>query len=73
MATTLPISTPSVVGSPKRTARICMYCGSDELYRQRPRGIIEQHIFRAFNFAPFWCAACDKRFYLRVATSTRHR
>lgn len=48
-----------------------MYCGSDELYRQRPRGIIEQHIFRTFHFAPFWCATCDKRFYLRIATSSR--
>jgi hypothetical protein len=73
MATTQPISTPLVVGGPKRSARICMYCGSDELYRQRHRGIIEQHIFRAFNFAPFWCAACDRRFYLRVATSTQRR
>jgi hypothetical protein len=70
---TLPVSNSSVLPTPRRLTRNCIYCGSDELYRQRPRGIIEQHVFRAFHFAPFWCAACDKRFYLRLATSPRRR
>jgi DNA-directed RNA polymerase subunit RPC12/RpoP len=48
-----------------RPSRICTYCGSDEIYRQRPRGLIERHVFKAFHFTPYWCAACDKRFYLR--------
>ena len=37
-----------------------------EIYRQRPRGIVERHVYRVFNYAPYWCADCDSRFYLRV-------
>jgi DNA-directed RNA polymerase subunit RPC12/RpoP len=69
---TVPISPASPLGSLKKTVRSCSHCGSDEIYRQRPRGLIERHIFRAFHFAPYWCAACDKRFYLRH-THTPHR
>lgn len=49
---TIPMSVPGGLGSSKKVERTCIYCGSDELYRQRPRGIIEQHIFRAFDFVP---------------------
>lgn len=44
----------------------CPHCHSDEIYRQRARGILERHVVRAFRFFPFWCAACDRRFYLRA-------
>jgi hypothetical protein len=47
--------------------RACTHCGSDEIYRQRPRGLIERHVARAFQFEPYWCASCDRRCYLRLA------
>jgi hypothetical protein len=47
--------------------RACTHCGSDEIYRQRPRGLIERHVARAFQFLPYWCASCDRRCYLRLA------
>jgi hypothetical protein len=70
---TIPMSVPGALGSSRKTGRTCIYCGSDELYRQRPRGIIEQHIFRAFDFVPYWCAACDRRFYLRLRRPQQRR
>ena len=64
---TLPIAAISAGPHPVRALHLaCSRCGSDEIYRQRPRGLIERHIFRAFQFAPFWCAACDVRFYVRI-------
>ena len=67
---TLPLS-PSggALGAFNRRKRICTHCGSDEIYRQRPRGIIERHVVRAFHFAPYWCASCDRRCYLRASTN----
>jgi hypothetical protein len=61
----LPMAASGELGN-QRKRDTCPYCGSDELYRQRPRGVIEHHIFGAFNFAPYWCAACDRRLYLRL-------
>jgi hypothetical protein len=49
--------------------RLCPHCSSDEIYRQRARGIIERHFARAIHFFPFWCAACDRRFYVRELSS----
>ena len=49
---TIPMSVTGALGSSTKAERTCIYCCSDELYRQRPRGIIEQHIFRAFDFVP---------------------
>jgi len=62
---TLPASSVSGSDILRRPTRICTHCGSDEVYRQRPRGLMERHVFKAFQFAPYWCAGCDKRFYLR--------
>ena len=70
---TAPISRPSGLGNLRAVVRTCSYCGSDEIYRQRPRGLIERHFFQAFQFAPFWCAACDRRFYLRVRNSANRQ
>jgi len=65
---TLPISTPGDVNAfhSRQHLRTCAHCGSCEVYRQRPRGIIERHVYRVFNYAPYWCADCDNRFYLRI-------
>jgi DNA-directed RNA polymerase subunit RPC12/RpoP len=64
---TLPISPPGDVNEfHNRHLRTCAHCGSREIYRQRPRGIIERHVYRAFSYAPYWCADCDSRFYLRI-------
>jgi hypothetical protein len=66
-----PVLPSSGFSSFKRLARIRTHCGSDEIYRQRPRGIIERHVFRAFHFAPYWCERCDRRIYLRVRSSSK--
>jgi DNA-directed RNA polymerase subunit RPC12/RpoP len=68
---TLPISPANRLDASKKPSRACSYCGSDELYRQRPRGLIERHVFRAFHVAPYWCAACDRRSYQRVRNTHR--
>ena len=39
-----------------RHLRRCAHCDSSEIYRQRPRGILERHIVRRFNYAPY-CAS----------------
>jgi len=71
---TLPISTPRDFKTVQnRQLRSCAHCGSEEIYRQRPRGLIERHVFRVFNFAPYWCADCDSRFYLRISKHSRSR
>lgn len=49
-----------------KTRRTCTHCGSDEIFRQRAQGIIECHLLSALGFVPYWCAACDTYFYLRV-------
>jgi hypothetical protein len=65
------MATVPVSAAPSRNAlarkRACTHCGSDEIYRQRPRGLIERHVARAFQFEPYWCASCDRRCYLRLA------
>ena len=67
---TVPISTPGDVNRfHNRHPRTCAHCGSQEIYRQRSRGIIERHVYRAFNYAPYWCADCDRRCYLRYRPS----
>ena len=33
--------------------RACTHCGSDEIYRQRPRGLIERHVARACSNCAF--------------------
>ena len=70
---TLPISSSTGVNKLHRLIRMCTHCGSDEIYRQRPRGLIERHVCKVFHFAPFWCAGCDKRFYLRYSHATTRR
>jgi hypothetical protein len=67
---TLPVPSTSwnAYRKPKRS---CSHCGSEEIYRQRPRGIIERHVARAFKFFPYWCAGCDRRCYLRSSHSPR--
>lgn len=67
---TLPVSPSGTLKAFPRPKRSCTHCGSVELYRQRPRGIIERHVARTFNFYPYWCADCDRRCYLR---SREHR
>ncbi|MGB2668552.1 MAG: hypothetical protein WAK48_31490 [Candidatus Acidiferrum sp.] len=62
---TLPISPSSGLNNLHKLTRACTHCGSNEIYRQRPRGLVERHVYKAFHFAPYWCAGCDKRFYLR--------
>lgn len=58
------------LGEPRRSKHhACPHCQSDQIYRQRARGIIERHVVRAFRFYPFWCAGCDRRFYLRAEKS----
>lgn len=63
---TLPFSPMHGFCRVRRQGLSCSFCGSGEIYPQRPRGLVERHIFRTFRFAPFWCVACDRRFYLRV-------
>jgi len=63
---TVPISPATNGLRASHKKRACTHCGSDEIYRQRPRGLIERHVVRAFHFAPYWCAACDRRCYLRL-------
>jgi hypothetical protein len=46
--------------------RTCPYCEDQKVYRQRARGIIERYLIRAFRFVPYWCAGCDRRFYVRL-------
>jgi hypothetical protein len=58
--------TPSGQSNDLRKVRTCAHCGSEEIYRQRPRGLMERHVFKVFHFAPFWCAGCDRHFYLRM-------
>ena len=62
---TLPATPVSGPGFLRKSSHICTHCGSDEIYRQRTRGLIERHIFKALHFLPYWCAGCDKRFYVR--------
>lgn len=64
----LPISSASNGLRAFHKKRACTHCGSAEVYRQRARGIIERHVVRAFHFAPYWCAACDRRCYLRLTS-----
>jgi hypothetical protein len=64
---TLPISPSTGMNTFRSRRRSCTHCGSDEIYRQRPRGLIERHVARAFQFAPYWCASCDRRCYLRLS------
>jgi ribosomal protein L33 len=65
----IPISQTATV-APARRARIsCSHCGSGDIYRTQPRGLIERHIHRAFHFVPFWCEACDRRFYVHMKAS----
>lgn len=64
---TMPVSPSTGLNAFKRHKRFCTHCGSDEIYRQRPRGLIERHVARAFQFVPYWCAACDRRCYLRLS------
>jgi hypothetical protein len=72
---TLPISPADPLGAshskPKKSParHICPHCSGEEVYRQRARGIIERHVVRAIRFFPFWCASCDRRFYLHEASS----
>ncbi len=66
---TLPFSPLNGFGAFRRLGPSCTFCGSGEIYPQRPRGLIERHVFRTFHFAPFWCVVCDRRFYLRVRGS----
>jgi DNA-directed RNA polymerase subunit RPC12/RpoP len=71
---TVPISTSRNLNTlQNRQLRSCAHCGSFEIYRQRPRGIIERHVYGAFRYAPYWCADCDSRFYLRVSKDTYMR
>jgi hypothetical protein len=71
---TMPVPSNSVnTFRPPRPKRSCTHCGSEEIYRQRPRGIIERHVARAFNFFPYWCAYCDRRCYLRSRDSRETR
>lgn len=64
-------SSQSLEGVKKRR-HVCTHCGSEEVYRQRPRGLIERHVARVFHFAPYWCAACDRRCYLRPNSHSRN-
>jgi hypothetical protein len=68
---TLPVPSSSW-NAHHKSKRSCSHCGSEEIYRQRPRGIIERHVARAFNFFPYWCADCDRRCYLRSSHGSRH-
>jgi DNA-directed RNA polymerase subunit RPC12/RpoP len=65
----LPVTPASDTEYLRTPTHICTYCGSDEIYRQRPRGLIERHIFKVLHFLPYWCAGCDKRFYIRSRKS----
>lgn len=65
---TLPITPSSSLNTFHRPKRSCTHCGSEEIYRQRPRGMIERHVARAFHFFPYWCAGCDRKCYLRSRT-----
>jgi DNA-directed RNA polymerase subunit RPC12/RpoP len=65
----IPISQPASITTLRRSRISCSHCGSRDIYRTQPRGLIERHIHHVFHFAPFWCAACDRRFYVHMKSS----
>jgi DNA-directed RNA polymerase subunit RPC12/RpoP len=66
---TLPVRPAAEFTGVRKLGGICTHCGSEEIFRQRPLGLIERHLLRALRFVPYWCATCNTRFYLRVRTS----
>jgi hypothetical protein len=66
---TMPVPSSHRLNAFQAPRRSCTHCGSEEIHRQRPRGIIERHVARAFHFFPYWCADCDRRCYLRYRPS----
>jgi hypothetical protein len=69
--TTAPVSRANGLNHWKKLT--CSHCGSAEVSRQRPRGLIERHFFRAFRFTPFLCATCKRRSYLRTKELAEQR
>lgn len=42
----------------------CPICHSRQVLFSKFQGILELTIFRLLSIYPFWCNACDTRFYL---------
>jgi hypothetical protein len=66
---TLAVSATAECTQDRKLGGFCTQCGSEEIFRQRPLGLIERHLLRALRFVPYWCATCNTRSYLRVRRS----
>ena len=42
----------------------CPICRSQSVILLKFQGILERTVFRFLSIYPFWCNACDARFYL---------
>jgi len=47
----------------------CPFCRCRQVCRLPSRGIIENHLLRAFHLRPHQCMECDRRFYAWNVTS----
>jgi hypothetical protein len=47
----------------------CPVCTSRKVRSSRFHGILERILLRLLRIYPFWCSACDRRFYLFFPTS----
>jgi len=69
---TLTVTSSSDPNLSGKLSRACVHCGSEEIYRRHPRGLIERHLRRVSHLTPYWCAGCDRHFYLRAHKSPGH-
>jgi hypothetical protein len=63
---------PKSVVKPKLHAEVesaCPICRSRKVLFSNFQGILERTVFRFLRIYPFWCNACDTRFYLFSKTS----
>lgn len=42
----------------------CPVCRSQKVHSSRFQGVLECALLRILNIHPYWCGACDSRFYL---------
>jgi hypothetical protein len=49
---------------------VCPRCTSTETRTSRSRHLFERSVLRLFNFRPYRCIRCDKRFYSKSESLT---
>lgn len=51
----------------------CPRCGSSEISRSRPRGVMEKHLGNLMHLRPYRCYECSLRFWKRRSTAPAPR